>query len=97
LFDDHDNYLGSSTTEAIYVRELVVVDRIGDTPSEGLDLQGINLYYETLIGDIDDLNWFNSVGNGSVQQVTEPVIPEPSTSLLVLCGLGLLRFRRGRK
>jgi hypothetical protein len=68
-------------------------------PGQGLDLAGLNLYYETLTGDIGDLNVWDSVGGGSLLQVTSflhPPVPAPEPSSLLLAGCGILALVRCR-
>jgi len=97
LRDDHDNSTDNLLPEAIYVRELVVADRIGDSGGEGLDLRGRNIYYETLIGDLSEWNVFDSVGGGEILQVGPRPIPEPSSGLLLMLGsLALMKSSSAR-
>lgn len=77
LFDNGNRGGSYAFDEALYVDTLVFADGTGT-----LNLNGLNLYYNTLVG--------------SEGQIINQVVPEPSTALLLAMGLVGLAARRRR-
>ena len=86
LVDNIDNQLASNQNEALYVKNLVL--NFGSL----LDLNGLNLYYETLI---DDGGTIILNGGGLFQVNTYAAVPEPAS--LVLVGVGVVTLLRRKR
>jgi hypothetical protein len=78
LQDIFDNSVG--TPDSLYVDTLIF-----DDPTAILNLNGLNLYYNTLSGSSSQI--INSAVN----------VPEPGSTLAIMAGLGLLAARRFRR
>ena len=83
LVDTYDNQLDWDGVEALYVDTLIL------GAGSYLDLNGINLYYRTLIDNGATIDY----NGGNLFVLTEPIaIPEPATLILLsLSGLALIR------
>ncbi|RJP57215.1 MAG: PEP-CTERM sorting domain-containing protein, partial [Candidatus Auribacter fodinae] len=88
LVDTYDNQLDWVGTEALYVDTLVL------GAGSYLDLNGINLYYRTLVDNGATID-YNS--GGLFQWTEHVVVPEPTTIILMGVGIAGLVRRKFRK
>lgn len=83
LVDSYDNQLGWDGNEALYVDALIL------QAGSYLDLNGLNIYYNTL----EDYGGTILYNGGELVHYTT-VIPEPMTLILLVCSVTALYLRR---